>query len=219
MSRSSPSARSRSAGSLPTSSSRPNVHVLVNHVASTIPGIHLNFVIDPHPRGADHVGCRDPDWAADAAPTRGLHRDRHAGVRRDHPRVRAKRRFDQSLRDAAHGGQPRHQRRRRTVFPGGWDAQRASTETVVLADLCPRAAVAVRECARPRLAAGPCLDCAARGRGRSGLDGDPLGADEALGLCYGRRIRRHRWRVPRRIHDDRSTPRRSSSDSRSSCWE
>jgi hypothetical protein len=74
---------------------KAHVHVLVSHYAGSLPGIHLNFLL-----------------ILIAAAAGGLHRDRDAGVRRDHPGVRDQRHVDQGLRDAGHGRRARDQRDR-----------------------------------------------------------------------------------------------------------
>ena len=63
------------------------IHVGVSEFASNIPGIHLNFLLIVI--GAIVLGDRRRDHRpADAAPARGLHRDRHARLRRDHRPLR-----------------------------------------------------------------------------------------------------------------------------------
>ena len=70
------------------------VHIGVSDFLDALPGIHLNFLLVAV-GGGDHDGDRGrPDRPADAAPAGRLHRDRHARVRRDHPRLRAERQRD-----------------------------------------------------------------------------------------------------------------------------
>ena len=98
---------------------KADVHVLVNHVASTIPGIHLNFLL------ILILAALITSVAGTliGLPTLRLRGDYIAIVTLAFGEIirvfAAKRRFDQSLRDAAHRGQPRHQRRRRTRISRG----------------------------------------------------------------------------------------------------
>ncbi len=61
--------------------SRLNVHVLVSPVVSTLPGVHLNFllILAAAAAGVRRGGHRDR--AADAPVARRLHRDRHPRLR------------------------------------------------------------------------------------------------------------------------------------------
>ena len=70
---------------------KAQVHVLVSPVASTLPGVHLNFILILIGAALICAAAGNADRAADAAAARRLHRDRHARVRRDHRRGRGQR--------------------------------------------------------------------------------------------------------------------------------
>ena len=65
---------------------KAQVHVLVSPVASTLPGVHLNFILILIAAALICAAAGVGDRPADAAAARRLHRDRHARVRRDHRR-------------------------------------------------------------------------------------------------------------------------------------
>ena len=67
----------------------------------TLPGIHLNFLLDPGRRGRSSRDRGHAHRPADAAPARRLHRDRDARLRRDHRPLR-----DQRRRSSRSAGQP-----------------------------------------------------------------------------------------------------------------
>ena len=163
--------------------------------------------------GADlHDDRRHADRPADAAPARRLHRDRDAGVRRDHRQGRGQRRRAQAVRLPDHRrrarervrSRPDHHRRPpghhagRQGRPAGHGAvQVARAAAVVLAGARDGRRRAVRQLPPARLAARPRVGRAARGRDRRRLDGRPGRQDEAAGLRHGRRVRRLRRRLPR----------------------
>ena len=107
------------AGSARGSSSRPTSTSAPRTSQSTLPGIHLNFLLIVVCAVADRGAGRDHHRAADAAAAQRLHRDRDARVRRDHPRVRRQRpEHPPRRRSDADRRQPRHPGRRPAVLPG-----------------------------------------------------------------------------------------------------
>ena len=189
-------------------------HLLVGSPVDAATGHPPQLPADPRLRGGLHDDGRDRDRAADSAPARRLHRDRHPRLRRDHRPRRDQRERGPDRRDLgqhlraiaahprhrvggdAHRGAPGHHARRqdRLTLPGPLRGARP-------APLVPRRARArrardLRDLPPARLAPGPRLDRAARGRGRRRQHGYSAGADEARRLRARRRLRRARRRLP-----------------------
>ena len=173
------------------------IHFLVGGNAANLPGIHLNFLVViviamilTAIAGVHHR-------PADAAAARRLHRDRDARVRRDHRPPRRQPGLGEDL-----GGTPVTAGRQGISPVDRIDLPFLDPFTVLdkanwywFALFLVRGR-AVRELPAARLAPGPRVDRAARGRGRRGGDGRPGGQDEAAGLRDGRLVRRHLGRVP-----------------------
>ena len=134
-----------------------------------LPGIHLNFllvfvlaIVATAIAGGDHR-------RADAAPARRLHRDRHARLRRDRLQRRGQRRRRSALFGGTltAGGRWASRRSTRWTFPFLAPVRRAEPAPVVLVRARARRVRAVcdRQPASARLAAGPRVVGAARGRG------------------------------------------------------
>ena len=68
------------------------VHVLVGPFPSSLPGDPPQLPLHPRGGARPRRAGGDRHRAADAAPARRLHRDRHAGLRRDHRALRGQRR-------------------------------------------------------------------------------------------------------------------------------
>ena len=179
---------------------KAQIHALVSPVASTLPGVHLNFILILI--GAALI-CAAAGMVI-GLPTLRLRGDYIAivtlafgeiiadagGQRPERPR---RRRHDADRR------QPRHQRGGLAVLPRDRVVQPAEPAAVVLADLRHLARRPVRQPAAARLPARPGLDRAARGRGRGRVDGHSAGEDEAARVRDRRRVRRHGGCVLRHV--------------------
>ena len=158
---------------------KAHVHVLVHGPASSLPGIHLNFVLILICAGLLTAFA----GAIIGVPTLRLRGDYIAIVTLAFGEIirvfAINGPSDQDLRDAADRRRARDQRHRPSVPPGDRHVQPARHQTLVLHDLRARPDHAVRQHPRARLAAGAGVDRAARGRGRGRLDGHPARPHEA----------------------------------------
>ena len=177
------------------------IHIGVGDFASTLPGIHLNFLLILVVAAMHLRGGRRDHRPADAAAARRLHRDRHARLRRDHLPLRGQRRLDRDRRQLqAHRTAARRSRRSTR------SSCRSSSEFDSAFNLRPfywfalgagraRAVRATSACAT-RGSAAP-GSRSARTRSRPRQMGVPLVQDEADGVRDGRRVRRDGRRLPR----------------------
>ena len=168
---------------------------------SSLPGIHLNFLLIVIARDRHLCGRGGDHRPAHAAPARRLHRDRHAGLRRDH-RPRRRRTATRS-RSAA----TRFSNGRQSISPidqidlpffGEFD-QRHQPQTVLLDRPGAGARGAVRELPPARLAPGPGLDRPARGRGGGRQHGRAAGKTKLMAYAVGAAFGGISGRVPRRV--------------------
>ena len=152
-----------------TANDGKGIHILVSGQAANLPGIHLNFLIIV----VLAIIATTAAGMVIGLPTLRLRGDYIAIVTLAFGEIvgpdRDQRRRDQGLRHAAHRRAPGHHAGRQDPAAVPRHVQLARAQTVVLGGVRDGAHRAVRELPPARLAPGPRVDRAARGRGRGGV--------------------------------------------------
>ena len=184
---------------------------------------HLDLA-RPHHRRRHHRRCRSAHRLAHAPAAGRLPRHRDARLRRDHPPGRPERRRRRDQRSPRHEDRLQPHERRVRHQPGRpARLRRLVVRQARAAGGLHRRERLVRELREPRLlvgdrapadhdllqppaarlAAGPRVDRDPRGRDCRRRDGDPADADEDLGLCERRVLRRRRRSLVRLVQAGR----------------
>ena len=169
------------------------IHILVSGLAAQLPGVHVNFL---------HRSSSSPMIFAAIAgviiglPTLRLRGDYIAIVTLAFGEIIGRIAINgdehRHPRPAVHGRPPGHHARSTRSTCRSSAVRAAGAQALVLLRARPGGDRAVRELPAARLAAGPGVGRAARGRGRRGGHGRAVGQDQAAGLRHRRRVRRHR---------------------------